>query len=184
MISNILKTFESYLAAARRKNFAFAMSLTRNAEDAEDLVQDAQLRALRALETLKSDQVPDPWFRQIMKNCFIDTKRYHSRRPQTTSLEAIQEGNPNFDVADPAAEQLLQVGDDVEIKVLREALDELAPPHRDLILATLSGQTCRDLCKKLKCREITVRSRLQQAHRLLRRQLLASQLQCKQLPSA
>lgn len=170
-------TFETFLSANRQGHYLFAKRLTRNSDDAEDLLQEAKIRALRALGSLNSAEVPEAWFRQIMKNCFLDNVRYRGRRPVTTSLEAIQESNPVFDVADPAIPLIPLLGDDDEYSTaVKEALSKLTQQQQTLVLAASSGITCKELSGMLRCGVITVRTRLHRAHRLLRRHLLASQV--------
>lgn len=174
---NTFETLENYLTAGRSAHFGFAVRLTKNADDAEDLLQEAKIRAFRAITSLKSDNIPDAWFRQIIKNCFLDSRRYNSRRPQTTSFDAIQEANPIFDVADttPSAEQVMLAEDDLSSEV-RKALGQLPENQQKLVIAAMNGTPYTELSKMFRCGAFKIRTQLQKAHRALRRQLMIAQM--------
>lgn len=169
-----VQTFESFLARSRKDYFYFAKRLTRNAYDAEDLVQEASIRAVRALHSLTSEKIPDAWFKQIIKNCFLDSRRYKSRRPVTTSLEAIQESRPSFDLEDAnAVLPFSLLGEEYSADV-EQALAKLTSEQRALLMGTLHGLSGKELSAKFKCGAVTVRTRLHRAHRSLRRHLMES----------
>lgn len=63
-----------------------AMSLTRDRDRADDLVQDATLRALRAYPELRSRENLRSWFARIVHTTFLDRVRYEKRRP-TASID-------------------------------------------------------------------------------------------------
>lgn len=167
-----VNTFETYLKAHQPRHLNYARRLTRNSDDAEDLLQETKIRALRALGNLECATIPDAWFRQIMKNCFLDSWRYQNRRVSTTSLDAIQEANPVFEVADPSFSHLnLPFLEEEFSPAMRRALARLTPQQRNLIIADLHGKSCAELSKAMQCGAITARTRLHRAHRSLRRHL-------------
>jgi len=61
----------------------FARSLTRNAHDADDLLQGALERALTHLEQWQSDTRLDSWLYTIVKHAWIDELRSRARRERT-----------------------------------------------------------------------------------------------------
>lgn len=174
---NTFESLENYLTTSKNAHYGFAVRLTKNADDAEDLLQEAKIRALRALGTLKSENIPDAWFRQIIKNCFLDSRRYNSRRPQTTSFEAIQESNPVFDIADttPSPEQAILGNEDLSSEI-QKALGQLPENQQKLVIAAMNGTPYTELSKMFRCGAFKIRTQLQKAHRALRRQLLISQM--------
>ena len=62
--------FEVSLAPIRREAYGFAFSLTRNAADAEDLVQETALRAFTAFHTFRPGTNFKAWFYRIQANLF------------------------------------------------------------------------------------------------------------------
>lgn len=58
-----------------------AMRLTRNADDAEDLVQEACLRAYAQLSSLERAERPAAWLQRVQYRIFIDDVRHRRRSP-------------------------------------------------------------------------------------------------------
>ena len=174
------QAFETYLKRERLVHLLFAKQLSRNTEDAEDVLQDATIRALRALDTLTFEDVSDAWFRQIIKNCFLDSLRYKSRRTSTTSLEALQLMNPIFDVADPSnAPKLTSEWEEECNAVLNDGLAILTSEEQKLVLGHMDGLSCKELSSRLNCGVSPARTKLNKALRTLRRYVLVSDLSKK-----
>jgi RNA polymerase sigma-70 factor (ECF subfamily) len=79
--------FEPLLVAVLAPAFAYALRLTRNRADAEDLVQDASLNAFRAAHTFEPGTNFKAWYFQILTRCFFARHRRAQRRPSTIDLE-------------------------------------------------------------------------------------------------
>lgn len=75
------------LAAHRSKVRSFLLRMTRDEGLADDLVQEALLRAGHALGGLRQDASPDTWLTAIALNLARDHFRASKRKPPTTSLE-------------------------------------------------------------------------------------------------
>lgn len=58
---------------------AFALSLTRNSEQADDLVQDAIVRAWAAIDRFQPGTNLNAWLFTILRNCFLTQRRYSRR---------------------------------------------------------------------------------------------------------
>jgi RNA polymerase sigma-70 factor, ECF subfamily len=79
--------FQTLLLAVLPQAFGYALRLTRNRADAEDLVQDASLLAFRAAHTFEPGTNFKAWYFQILTRRFWATHRTRQRRPQTVDLE-------------------------------------------------------------------------------------------------
>src|SRR5690606_28044252 len=66
-----------------------AMRLTRNADDAEDLVQEACLRAYAQLPSLARADHPAAWLQRVQYRIFIDDVRHRRRSPFATLREPV-----------------------------------------------------------------------------------------------
>lgn len=64
-----------------------ASFLTRSAEDAEDLTQEAAIQAFRAFDQFEQGTNFKAWFLKVQHNCFLNRLRHDSRRPQTVQIE-------------------------------------------------------------------------------------------------
>lgn len=165
--------FDSFMQATKKRALSFALRLTRNRDDAEDLVQDALLRAYRAYDP-ESDRKPsEAWLKQIVFNCFVDNRRRMNRRPSTYSLNIIQEQNQHFDAEDvrPTADQQLQ--DLALSEPIVEAMNQLTEDQRKLILTVLyKDANYTELAEDFGCRPQTLKTRLHRAHQSLKRHLM------------
>ena len=81
----------------------FARALTRHTHDADDLVQLAVERALRALDQWQADTRLDSWLYGILKNAWIDELRARGRRARVFQDAADIEAVPDAAASDPSA---------------------------------------------------------------------------------
>lgn len=79
--------FEPLLLAVLSPAFGYALRLTRNRADAEDLVQDAALLAFRAAHTFQPGSNFKAWFFQILTRRFWERHRRQQRRPRPVDLD-------------------------------------------------------------------------------------------------
>jgi RNA polymerase sigma-70 factor, ECF subfamily len=79
--------FEAHLAPVLERAYGVALRLTRSAADAEDLVQDAALLALRGFDTFRRGTNFRAWFLRILTNAFISGRRRHRPEDTATSLD-------------------------------------------------------------------------------------------------
>src|SRR5471032_373861 len=112
---------------------------------AEDIAQEAFLRAIRALDRFDRRRPFAPWLHRIVVNRAIDWARARASR-QESELDGDR----------PAPEHQRDVGDDV-----MTALAELSPEHRAVIvLRHLLGYTPSEIAEQLDLPRGTVNSRL------------------------
>ena len=142
-----------------------------NAEDAQDVVQEAFLHAYQSLESFKGDSLFFTWLYRIAVNTAISLKR---KRRVVLSIDGTRNGEGGVDPLDPseasrpghALEQAEQ-----ERRVQR-ALNRLSPEHRAvLIMKDMEGQKYETMADALQVPIGTIRSRLHRA-RLELRELL------------
>ncbi|KAF0242951.1 MAG: RNA polymerase sigma-70 factor ECF [Planctomycetota bacterium] len=148
-----------------------ALGLARNARDAEDLVQEAYLKAYRNFRRFRAGTNFKAWIYRILVNTSIDFYRRRARQPVISELT----DEAPAPAAAPERHRLLDnmealdafVGDDV-----RRALDDLPPQHRIVVLlADIEGFKYREIASILRIPIGTVMSRLHHARRHLRRAL-------------
>jgi len=135
--------------------------LCRNGADAEDIVQEAAIRALKALETTAVER-PKPWFLMIVRNTVMTWMA--KNRPKTLAytgdladLEKI--GSPLGDERPPDPEETLIALEDGER--LRQAIAELPPLLMEtLVMRDVNGLSYRDIAEATGAPMGTVMSRL------------------------
>ena len=131
----------------------FAISLCRNADRADDLVQDTLVRAIAHIDSFRPGTNLDAWLVTILRNRFFSVCREQNRTVQDVdgtyaeSLESVPE----------------QVGWSIA-KDLRESLQKLEPNQRQaLILVGGSGLSYEEAAVICKCEVGTVKSRVHRA---------------------
>jgi RNA polymerase sigma-70 factor (ECF subfamily) len=169
-------TFEeealSYIDALYRS----AVRMTRDPDDAEDLVQETYIRALRFRHQFQPGTNLKAWLFRILTNTFINIYRRKTARPEFTDVTGLDEyvlynrmaelqggtsGDPEHEVID----RLM----DSEV---RDALDDLPEIFRSaVILADIEGFSYKEIAQILHVPIGTVMSRLHRGRRLLQRRL-------------
>ena len=84
---DVLEEFEKQVKTYEKAFYHFAYRLTGNHDDAEDLTQEALLKAYRAFHRFKTGTAFDRWVYQIIYRLFIDQYRKKRRRPFVASLD-------------------------------------------------------------------------------------------------
>jgi RNA polymerase sigma factor (sigma-70 family) len=146
--------------------YNLARWLTRNDEDAQDVVQEAFMRAFRFLGGFRGGSVR-AWVLKIVRNtCYTWLDQ---NRPQHSTLEFDEKlFGPDPLAATP--EEVLSRNDDR--KLVRRALAELPPSHREvLILRELEGMSYKEISETMDMPAGTVMSRLSRARDGLRQSL-------------
>jgi RNA polymerase sigma-70 factor (ECF subfamily) len=145
-----------YLPRAR----VLARRLMQDPDDADDLVQDAFLRALERIATFDVSRAFEPWFTRLLVNLGLDLKRKQVvRRTESHDPEMFPGGvRPDREV------------ERAELRAsLKEALEQL--PERQRLVVTLfeiDGHSTEEIAGMLKVSQVTVRWHLHQARRALR----------------
>jgi RNA polymerase sigma factor (sigma-70 family) len=154
--------------------YSLAKWLSHNPTDAEDIVQDAALRALQALATVSVDR-PKPWFLAIVRNAAMTFMARNRRKTvayagDMTDLDALdlRQG----DDAAPNPEQELIAHEDGER--LRQAIAGLPSPFLEtLVMRDINGLTYREIAEATETPVGTVMSRLARARAMLAKTLRA-----------
>jgi RNA polymerase sigma-70 factor, ECF subfamily len=169
--------FESLLAEVLPSAYGFALRLTRNRADAEDLVQEAALRAFRASDSFEPGTNFKAWFFRILTRGFWATHRHQKRRAATVDLEdtpdlylyarSAQSGLP-WDGEDPAATLVNRMGTDR----ITQAIAQL--PEEYGVVCTLyfmEDFAYHEIAQVLEVPIGTVRSRLHRGRKMLQKSL-------------
>lgn len=158
--------------------YSKALKLTRNPNDAEDLVQDTYTLGLRKFHMYKPGTNLKAWLSRIQFNYFISQYRRKKNRPDGASIAGMEEivGDREHVDYDP---ELLEMEPDEMLKheafmdqlpsELRNGLSELDERYRDVLLMNVIGQkSYKDIAEGLGVPVGTVMSRLSRAKAAMR----------------
>lgn len=157
--------------------YRYALRLTRNEADAEDLLQDTFLRAYRFWDKYQKGTNCKAWIFRIMKNLFLNRVDKSNRTPDQTSLDDTEEwylygqlkdGGPDSVKEDPAS--IFELKDWTE--QIQEAIERLPEDFREpLVLFDGEGLSYQEIADLMDLPIGTVRSRLNRARKKLQKDL-------------
>ncbi len=169
MESSELARFEAAVLPHLDAAYTLARYLTRNAHDAEDIVQDACLRALKYFDSFRGEGESSAraWLLTIVRNTAYSRKGRRRVEAATTEFDEAQHSSA---VAEEHPEGALLQEDAKE--TLGRALEQLAPEFREVIvLRELEGLSYKEISEVAGVPVGTVMSRLSRARTRLQEAL-------------
>lgn len=149
-MSNAIESIRADIAGLLPRLRRFGRAITRNPEDADDLVQIAVERALTRADQWEPGTRLDSWIFRIMKNAWIDEVRSRTRRSQ---LFAAEEEGENVGVSP------MEQHDNV--MEVQKAMAQLSDDHRLVIgLVLIEGLPYKEAAETLEIPIGTLTSRL------------------------
>lgn len=170
------KIFEKDFFPHADAMYNFALKLTTDPDDANDLLQDTFLKAFKYIDSYEEGTNAKAWLFRILKNNFINDYRKKVRNPIISELETFENLQPtDSDEFEPDINQNFKtetlqdlMGDEVTL-----ALQSLATDFRIIIiLSDLEDFTYEEIGKILNIPIGTVRSRLHRAREILKLKLV------------
>ncbi len=157
-----LRDFEQNALPHLNSAFNLARWLTRNDQDAEDIVQEAYLRAFKFYHRLQSGDTR-PWLLKIVRNVFYTWRRQNPERRFIDFDEDLVTRDPWL-----ANQEEVLIQKDSEA-LLRRAVEMLPTRSREvLILRELEGMSYKEISTVLELPTGTVMSTLSRARARLR----------------
>ena len=153
--------------------YNYALRMSGDREDADDLVQDTYMRAFKFFHKFEKGTNCKAWLFRIMKNCYINRYRKNKKEPPKVDYEDVQ----NF--YDSIRSELVDPND-LEQKVFANLLDDdvmnalnsLQDDYKTVvILCDLEGLSYDEISEFLDCPIGTVRSRLHRGRKILQNKL-------------
>jgi len=145
--------------------YNLAHYLSRDAAEAQDLVQETYARALAAEAQFKPGSNLKAWLYRILRNTFIDLRRRDQRQRTEWGLDTVADRTSEEEVGEPR--QLRQV----ESREIENAMSALGEDARTVILLYIEGFNEGEIAETLGCAVGTVKSRLFRARAALRARL-------------
>ena len=169
------KSFETEALPHMDALYRTALRMTKNSNDAEDLVQETFVKAYRFWEKFETGSNCRAWLFKIMTNIFINDYRAKSRAPQAVDVDDIDDGYLYNYLADsktgqnPEQQLFAKLLDDD----VKRAIEELPDDFRVVVvLSFLEGFSYQEIAEIADLQLGTVKSRLHRGRKLLQKQLL------------
>jgi len=152
-----------------------ALRLTKNKNDAEDLVQETFVKAYRFWDKFETGSNCRAWLFKIMTNIFINNYRSKTRSPLTANIDEIDDNyiysrlaNDGHTSVDPERELFAKIFD----SDVRVAIENLPDDFRLVaVLSFLEGFSYQEIANIADLQLGTVKSRLHRGRKLLQTQL-------------
>ncbi len=157
--------------------YSAALRMTRNPADAEDLVQEAYLRAYRGFGGFTEGTNLKAWLYRILTNTYINSYRAKQRRPVESELEDVEDLYLYHRVRDANATGLGQSAEDDLVHSIAdtevvEALESLPEAFRiPVLLADVEGFAYKEIAEIMDIPIGTVMSRLHRGRKALQKRL-------------
>lgn len=149
-----------------------ALRMTRNPQDAEDLVQETYLKAYSAFDSFKQGTNLKAWLYRIMTNTYINSYRKAQRRPTESSSEELTDwqlyttsGHDSTGLESAEVEALKGMPD----STISQAMNDLPEDYRMVVYyADVVGLAYKEIAEIMDTPLGTVMSRLHRGRKLLR----------------
>ncbi|MEY2720241.1 MAG: subfamily polymerase sigma-70 factor [Bacteroidota bacterium] len=168
-MDDLRKEFELEALPHMSALYSFAVRLTRDRDDAADLVQETYLKAFRFFDKFERGTNCKAWLFRILKNSYINKFRKTSKAPDTVEYDAIEEFYET--IRDSSVETSVleeQVIDNALDDEVAKAIEALPEEFRTvIILCDIESFTYEEIAEFIDCPIGTVRSRLHRARKLL-----------------
>jgi len=144
--------------------------------DADDLVQDTFLRAIRGFHRFQEGTNFKAWILTLLRTAHIDRYRWQKRRPWILCDDALA-STPCAPPPEPRLERYVDSHEERHLQGffddrMQHALASLPDNFRSvLLLSNVAGLGCKEIAKALACASGTVKSRLSRAKDMMRSRL-------------
>jgi RNA polymerase sigma-70 factor (ECF subfamily) len=151
------RRFDRLVAIFHRDMYGYAAWLSRDRTIAEDVVQEALLRAWRSLDSLRDDAAAKPWLLTIVRR---ENARYFARK----RLDTV-----DIDNLTASQSAMLAKTDNSDTDNVRQAIFELEDKYREpLVLQVLIGHTTQEIAEIMGISQGAVLTRLHRARKRLK----------------
>lgn len=168
------KAMDALIQKHQARAYQYAYRLTKDVEEASDVVSEAFVRVYRALGNFKGESAFTTWLYRILTNCYLDMrKKQNSRR--TISLDDSQpteDGDLQLQVEDTAPTPHQHAESRERIRTISAAVDELPEYQKAMIMMYhVEMLSYEEIAESLDLPIGTVKSRLNRARTTLRERL-------------
>ncbi len=164
--------FNALMEKYQKQVFSIAYGMLSDYEDASDASQEVFIKIYKSIASFKGESSFSTWMYRICSNVCNDILRKRQKRGATVSLDSEEENASALQLQsdEPTPEEQLELNE--RQKAVREAINELSPEYKEVIMYSDMHQLSYDeIALILKCPKGTVKSRLNRARNALRKKL-------------
>ena len=165
------RAFRAIMTRYNQRLYRLARGVLGRASEAEDVVQEAYLRAFRNLDTFRGDSALSTWLSRIVINEALGRLRKAKREGKVMDLETVQAeiiqfpGNASDDPERTMAQRQI-------LHLVEEATDKLPAAFRSVFVArVIEGLSMEETAELLGIKPQTVKTRLHRARQMVRQEL-------------
>jgi RNA polymerase sigma-70 factor (ECF subfamily) len=171
---------ERLVTTYQSRAYRLAVGITANAEDAEEVVQDAFVNAIRKIDTFRRESAFGSWFYRIVANAALQKARHRRRQRVDLQLDDVL---PPFDTdgchAAAVVDWSAAVDDPsryIEIRLaVRSAIEDLPPHYRAvIIMRDVEDWSWAEIAEVFRISVGGVKTRLHRARLFIRKRLAES----------
>jgi len=152
--------FDRLVSVWHRDMYRYAAWLSRDPAIAEDVVQEAMLRAWKSLDALREEEAAKQWVLTIVRR---ENARYFERK----RLETV-----DIDNLTPSQSAMLAESSDTDLDDVREAIYRLDDDYREpLVLQVLMGHSTKEIAEMMDIKPGAVLTRLHRARIKLKQEI-------------
>lgn len=164
-----VNAFEALVRAYEKNVYNLALRMMGNAQDAEDMAQEAFLKAYNSLPGFRGDSKFSVWLYRIVSNVCLDQLRKKSKRPTVSlSMEDEDGEETQLDLPDTAQSPEEMLEKKLTREAVRRGLAQLPEDARQiLLLREIQGLSYEEIGETLGLEAGTVKSRIFRARKRL-----------------
>ncbi|MEM8817369.1 MAG: sigma-70 family RNA polymerase sigma factor [Pseudomonadota bacterium] len=154
------RRFDALVSVYHQDMYRYAAWLSRDKAIAEDVVQEALLRAWKSLDALREEAAAKQWLLTIVRR--ENARWFERKRLDTVDVDDLA----------PSQEALLAERPNEELNDMREAIYRLEDDYREpLVLQVLMGYSTNEIAELMDIKQGAVLTRLHRARHKLRDQI-------------
>lgn len=170
--------FDKLFRLSKQKLFSVAYLVTKNKEQAEDVLQNSYYKAWKKFDTYDDSKKFINWMTTIVRNTAIDSNRTKHRKENVINLSALDNGTSKqvYQIEDTSANMQKIMNKNDFIREFYELVEAMPEDLRNVITDLIQGESYMDISKKYNINIQAVRAKIHRAKKLLKKTAKNSEL--------